>query len=449
LVNDDEEISSMFSVDRKPRPSSAHSPALKPASQHPGKTPPLNPLWFRQATASGPQPDTGAAVHAVSRGGEPLPASARARFEPRFGRDFAGVRIHRDGEAAEAARSVQARAYTWGRDIVFGRDEYQPDTPTGAWLLAHELAHVVQQDGGARRLSRQQTPGAPGDAKATAPAAPTPPKVVTLPDQTDTALGPECRADETSNPIPANSAQKDPAYLRRNLTPVEHAYVNTLEDKRVSMSLTALQKLVQLRQDIITGNPDLQLHPEGKRKESDMPKLTGDAEQDAKVRKEIQEKDFARRTAIKDLNLGSFFTKGAINWNWVGDEAAAKALEQIAQAEKLIQAQASRRLPRVVLPFLPRGTLAEKILAEQRLGFNPCFFVAKGYNDQRCWTWILMHEYFHSLGIYHGQIVISKAATYPESSPERALTDVDYLTRLVMELALGSPFTTDCHAADA
>src|SRR6185369_9034822 len=305
----------MFSVDRKPRPSSAHSPALKPASQHPGKTPPLNPLWFRQATASGPQPDTGAAVHAVSRGGEPLPASARARFEPRFGRDFAGVRIHRDGEAAEAARSVQARAYTWGRDIVFGRDEYQPDTPTGAWLLAHELAHVVQQDGGARRLSRQQTPGAPGDAKATAPAAPTPPKVVTLPDQTDTALGPECRADETSNPIPANSAQKDPAYLRRNLTPVEHAYVNTLEDKRVSMSLTALQKLVQLRQDIITGNPDLQLHPEGKRKESDMPKLTGDAEQDAKVRKEIQEKDFARRTAIKELNLGSFFTKGAINWN--------------------------------------------------------------------------------------------------------------------------------------
>lgn len=72
-------------------------------------------------------------------GGRPLPGASRRFFEPRFGRSFAGVRIH-DGPAAQArARNLKAQAFTFGRDIVFGVGRYSPDTAQGRHLLAHEL----------------------------------------------------------------------------------------------------------------------------------------------------------------------------------------------------------------------------------------------------------------------------------------------------------------------
>lgn len=78
-------------------------------------------------------------------GGQALPAQLRNFFEPRFGRSFADVRIH-DGAAAGArARDINARAFTYGRNIVFGPGRYNPDTVAGKHLLAHELTHVVQQ----------------------------------------------------------------------------------------------------------------------------------------------------------------------------------------------------------------------------------------------------------------------------------------------------------------
>lgn len=79
--------------------------------------------------------------------GASLDASTRDYFEPRFGYNFSGVRVHTGDAAAEAARAVQARAYTVGPDIVFGGGEYQPTSGEGRWLIAHELAHVVQQSG--------------------------------------------------------------------------------------------------------------------------------------------------------------------------------------------------------------------------------------------------------------------------------------------------------------
>jgi len=91
-------------------------------------------------------------VHATLRSsGRPLDPAARAFFEPRFGRDFGAVRVHDDTAAAASARSVDAVAYTVGHDIVFAQGRYAPDTPPGRQLLAHELAHVVQQNGGASR----------------------------------------------------------------------------------------------------------------------------------------------------------------------------------------------------------------------------------------------------------------------------------------------------------
>lgn len=78
--------------------------------------------------------------------GLPLPASARAFFEPRLGRNLGDVRVHAGGQAAELADSVEARAFTIGRDVFFAEGELQPETAGGRALLAHELAHVVQQD---------------------------------------------------------------------------------------------------------------------------------------------------------------------------------------------------------------------------------------------------------------------------------------------------------------
>ena len=78
-------------------------------------------------------------------GGHPLPESVRAYFEPRFGRDFSQVRVHTGGASEASAAALHAEAFTVGRHIVFGRDRYAPQTTEGKALLAHELAHVVQQ----------------------------------------------------------------------------------------------------------------------------------------------------------------------------------------------------------------------------------------------------------------------------------------------------------------
>ena len=86
--------------------------------------------------------------------GAPLPLSVRAFFEPRFGRDLRDVRIHTGGEAAAVASSLRARAFTYGRDIVFGSGEYAPDTLAGSRVLAHELTHVAQQVRGPATIQR-------------------------------------------------------------------------------------------------------------------------------------------------------------------------------------------------------------------------------------------------------------------------------------------------------
>jgi len=87
------------------------------------------------------------AAQAVSSGGAPLSPELRAYFEPRLGRGLSDVRIHTGGQAADAARGIDARAYTLGRDVAFAAGEYSPGDPEGRRLLAHELAHVAQQSG--------------------------------------------------------------------------------------------------------------------------------------------------------------------------------------------------------------------------------------------------------------------------------------------------------------
>lgn len=82
---------------------------------------------------------------ASSPSGLSLDATTRAFMESRFGHDFSKVRIHTNNEAAQTARMLNARAFTIGNNISFGSGEYNPWASTGKHLLAHELAHVVQQ----------------------------------------------------------------------------------------------------------------------------------------------------------------------------------------------------------------------------------------------------------------------------------------------------------------
>jgi Domain of unknown function (DUF4157) len=87
-------------------------------------------------------------VHEVIRsGGEPLDPNTREFMQSRFGHDFSHVRVHTDVRATESARAVNALAYTVGRNIVFDTAQYTPGTAAGQRLLAHELTHIVQQNG--------------------------------------------------------------------------------------------------------------------------------------------------------------------------------------------------------------------------------------------------------------------------------------------------------------
>ena len=96
-------------------------------------------------TAATTQVDHPLIQNVLSSPGQPLDAATRNFMEPRFGQDFSGVRVHTSGAAAEAARAVNARAYTVGRNVVFGEGQYVPGSSEGKRLLAHELAHVGQQ----------------------------------------------------------------------------------------------------------------------------------------------------------------------------------------------------------------------------------------------------------------------------------------------------------------
>jgi len=137
-------------------------PAPPSLSLSPATTPPIPRIhrWWEQAgeavapvslrdrgDVSTRERDPAALVGAL-RGGRALSPKLRADFEPRFGLELSQVRVHTDGQAADAARALGALAFTFGRDVVFGAGQYRPETVAGRRLLAHELTHVVQQGAG-------------------------------------------------------------------------------------------------------------------------------------------------------------------------------------------------------------------------------------------------------------------------------------------------------------
>lgn len=107
--------------------------------------------------------------------GQPLDLAMRAFMEPRFGHDFSGVRIHNGAVASQSARDINALAFTTGQNIVFSEGQYAPDTKSGQHLLAHELAHVIQQNksrsrGGVQSKATLSTQNDPDEQEANAAA---------------------------------------------------------------------------------------------------------------------------------------------------------------------------------------------------------------------------------------------------------------------------------------
>lgn len=127
----------------------------KPATSPPRPlTPPSRVFVQRRASDSAAPASAPESVHrTLSSPGRPLDGGTRNFMESRFGHDFSHVRVHTDSLAGESARAINAHAYTAGSDIAFAPGKYQPDSHSGRQLLAHELAHTVQQSGLQRRAS--------------------------------------------------------------------------------------------------------------------------------------------------------------------------------------------------------------------------------------------------------------------------------------------------------
>src|SRR4051812_27824647 len=122
-------------------------------------------LSWQQHPTNQAEPATAPIVNDVLRSsGQLLDPAARAFMEPRFGHDFGRVRVHTDARAAESAKAVNALAYTVGQDVVFDAGRYAPHTGEGARLLAHELAHTVQQERARDVPTATLTVGSPRDA---------------------------------------------------------------------------------------------------------------------------------------------------------------------------------------------------------------------------------------------------------------------------------------------
>lgn len=108
----------------------------------------IAPIQAKQ-DASGPaaSPQVSSRIENAAGKGNPLPQKTLSEMNSSFGTDFSGVKIHHDNEAHTLNNELQAQAFTHGNDIYFNKGKYNPENSAGKFLLAHELTHVIQQQG--------------------------------------------------------------------------------------------------------------------------------------------------------------------------------------------------------------------------------------------------------------------------------------------------------------
>ncbi len=123
-------------IQRKPMPEEDEELQMKPIVQRIGEG--------NSMTAA---PEFEASIQQAKSGGQPLANTIREPMEQAFGTDFSGVKVHTDTQSHQLNQSINAQAFTTGQNIFFRQDVYSPNSREGQELLAHELTHVVQQNG--------------------------------------------------------------------------------------------------------------------------------------------------------------------------------------------------------------------------------------------------------------------------------------------------------------
>jgi hypothetical protein len=206
-------------------------------------------------------------VHqALNSSGQPLDESTRAFMESRFGLDFSHVRVHTSSAAVDTAESINAKAFTVGPNIAFGAGQYAPESREGRQLLAHELTHVVQQNGS--QVQRAQ-PRATGQAPQVANAGELGAGTNGGSDGPDTGFGrlnflstaavPALQRDETDSP-PATYSEAEAACIAPEVPPQPMVSYATFVDIEVPdrKGGTRTQR-VNFRDDV-TSSPAITLY---------------------------------------------------------------------------------------------------------------------------------------------------------------------------------------------
>lgn len=181
----------------------------------------------------GPSPAPPIVSKVLHSPGQPLDTTTRTSMESRFRHDFSDVRIHSDATAAESAESVSATAYTVGRHIVFGHGQPSLASVAGPPLLAHELAHVVQQSRGGPALQLDAFAPHERDAQSAAHAVATGVPLVNV--ACHTGVGLARNGKHHAPDAPPDPAAKDEARLAdlaRDPREAHHAWKNLKPEEK-------------------------------------------------------------------------------------------------------------------------------------------------------------------------------------------------------------------------
>jgi hypothetical protein len=196
--------------------------------------------------AEGPTEPPGYVDHAIAGPGRPLDPTLRQDMEQRFGRDFSHVRVHVDSRAYESAAALGANAYTLGQHVVFSQGAFDPVSATGRSLIAHELAHTIQQRGsGGEPLGERQAGRAPQRSQETS----------VIPTLTKSRLA---VARQPSDDLPNRVELIDPQIIliRRQLQ------LPVLPPAMQMALISKLQALEIRRQQLLTGGGSAEPSPE-------------------------------------------------------------------------------------------------------------------------------------------------------------------------------------------
>ena len=118
----------------------------------------MKPLVQRRENLGGGEASTDleSAIQSARGSGQSLDANLQQSMGQAMGADFSGVKVHTDSQSDQLNKSIQAKAFTTGQDLFFRQGAYEPSSRGGQELIAHELTHVVQQNGGAVQRSQIQ-----------------------------------------------------------------------------------------------------------------------------------------------------------------------------------------------------------------------------------------------------------------------------------------------------